>query len=101
VLILFLLVPAATFFLGSRATITQFLWSHYPQWFLSLRECAACSGFWDTLLLALFLRFIVEAPLPLLPNSSWCPLLLALCGIVVTPIVAAVHDRAMRWLGGE
>lgn len=98
ILLFVFLIPVATFFLGSRAMITQFLWSRYPKWFASLRECAACSGFWDTLLVALFLRFALDAPLPL--SSAWCPLLLALCGIVTTPLIAAAQDRALRELGG-
>ncbi len=101
-LIVFLfLIPVATFFLGSRAMITQFLWSRYPRWLDSLRECAACSGFWDTLILALFLRYVIGAPLPILPNSNWCPLLLALCGVVTVPLIASMHDRALQDLGAH
>lgn len=92
-------VPVATFFLGSRATITGFLWSRYPRWLGRLRDCAACSGFWDTLLLALFLRFGLGVPLPILPDSDWCPLLLALVGVVTTPLIAAAHARSLNDLG--
>jgi hypothetical protein len=72
-LLLFILLPAASFYLLSRATITHFIWSRYPTWLGKLRDCAACSGFWDTLL--------------------------RLCGVIWTPLVAALQHKALETLG--
>lgn len=95
---LLIVVPAALFFLGDRAVITRFIWSRYPAWLASLRRCAACSGFWDMLIFSVFLRYGLGVALPILPNSTWCPLLLALCSIITTPLLAAAHERAMHQL---
>jgi hypothetical protein len=97
-LLLFILLPAASFYLLSRATITHFIWSRYPTWLGKLRDCAACSGFWDTLLLALFMKS-VHQDLPIYPESSFAPILLGLCGVIWTPLVAALQHKALETLG--
>lgn len=97
-LLLFIFLPAASFYLLSRATITHFIWSRYPRWLGKMRDCAACSGFWDTMILALFMKS-VHQELPLYPDSSFTPFLLGLCGVIWTPYVAALQHKALEALG--
>lgn len=97
-LLMLMFLTTATFYLGSRAQISAPLWSRYPKKLASLRDCAACSGFWDAVILALLLRLLGE-PLPAYPTSAWSPLLLGLASIVWTPLLAALHQHAMLTLG--
>ena len=58
--------------------------------------CAACSGFWYGMLIAAILR------LPFLHYDPWdwkAPVLVGLCSIVWTPLLAALHTKAMLFLG--
>lgn len=49
-LVLFVLVTTALYYLFGRAQITQWLWSRYPPFLDSLARCPACSGWWLGLL---------------------------------------------------
>lgn len=96
VLVLYPLLTAAIFYLGSRAVITSWIWSRYPRWLAMLADCAACSGFWAGLGVAWALRF----PFLGLDGHHWfTPVVVGLCSMIWTPLVAALHQHAMITLG--
>lgn len=94
---LLLVCTSALFYLGSRATITMWLWTNYPRRFASLMDCAACSGFWY----AVAVTFVAERA------EAWAPPLPGIAGYAVagalglwgTPLFAWIHQEAMTRLG--
>jgi hypothetical protein len=98
-LILFALLSTAFFYLGSRATITSFLWSRYPKRFAKFMDCPACSGFWYGAALALA-AIALDVPLPLeLRASWWAPIVVGWMSIVWTPIGSAMLQNALETVG--
>lgn len=98
--ILFALLSAAWFYLASRALITRWLWSRYPEPIGRFFDCAACSGFWYGLVLALALGsslHLTYLGLDLTRAYTWP--LVALASIVTTPIAAAIMQWALGLLG--
>lgn len=88
----------ALFYLGSRATITSWLWSRYPRWLASFMDCAACSGFWYGLILALTVgRW--EHISYFGHYDGVTPLLVALGAMVWTPIVGGLMQWGFEHLG--
>ena len=99
-LVIYPLLCASLFYLGSRAKITSFLWARYPPKFASFMDCAACTGFWWGFLLSLTLGFEYELDLVDLPAQSWPTfIVVGLCSIVWTPIIAALMQRGLDTLG--
>lgn len=95
-LVIYPLITAAMFYLGSRAKITEFAWSRYPASVTSFMDCAACTGFWYGLLVSLVLQVEVGT----LPVKEWyAPLVIGLCSMVWTPIVAYLMDTSLYRLG--
>lgn len=88
------LVGAALFYLSARAVVTRWLWSRYPAWLDGLMSCASCSGFW----FAIGLHAAVRWPF-LGVTWYWSWPLIALAAVIWTPLVAALHLRAMEYLG--
>ena len=98
--LLFACLTTALFYLGSRATITSWLWSRYPRWIAAFMDCAACSGFWYGFTLELIYgRARGLAPFGLNPAHFETPIVVGLCSIVLTPILAAVLQVALHTLG--
>lgn len=96
VVLLYALLTAAAFYLGSRAVITEPIWSLYPRKLAAWADCAACSGFWYGLGVAIVLKF----PLLGLDGGHWLtPVVAGLCSMIWTPLVAALHQLAMIHLG--
>lgn len=95
-LLLYTLLSAAMFYLGSRAVITSFLWSRYPRRFASFMDCAACTGFWWGVSFACYFRFDV---LGLDGRAETTPIFVGLCSIVLTPIAAGLMQRGLDSLG--
>ena len=96
-----LLVPASLWCLGSRAIITQGLWSRYPQklWILPFdfrhfMDCAACTGFWWGVVVFLVLCAGNLSPYTWYTAPGW-----GLCSIVTTARVAYYLDHALYQLG--
>lgn len=97
--IFMLLLPAALWYLGSRAVLTQALWSRYPEkigWlkFDHLMNCAACVGAWWGGVIFLVLCSIGQSPFTWYTAPGW-----GLCSMVWTPMVAFLHDQALYRLG--
>lgn len=99
-LLLYPLVSVALYYLGARALITRPLWSRYPAWFDGLMTCASCSGFWYNLGLAALFGYWKRWSFMGLPGNDPLTIgLVGLCGIVWTPVVAAVQIRALEMTG--
>lgn len=94
--IVYPLLTAALFYLGSRAKISEFIWSRYPAKLVSFMDCAACTGFWYGLVASFVLRLDVGA---LVVTNWYTPLVIALCSMAWTPIVAFWMDNALYRLG--
>lgn len=96
--IVYVFMCSALFYLGSRAVITRWLWSRYPPKLASFMDCAACTGFWYGLILALTIgRW--EHISYLGHYDGWTPLLIALSAIVWTPIGAGIMQWGFDHLG--
>lgn len=95
-IIVYALLTSAAHYLGSRAMITRWLWSRYPPRLARFFDCAACSGFWYGLAAAAILR----VPLPSIRLPEWgsC-MVIALCSIVWTPLVAGFMQASFERLG--
>jgi hypothetical protein len=92
------LIASALYYLGSRAKITEFLWSRYPPAFDKFMMCAACTGFWLGLGLAFLIGWWHEIPFLLLPGRFWLtPIIVAITSVVLTPLFAAAHLRALEY----
>lgn len=96
-LLIIALCSTALYYLGSRARITSWLWSRYPVWLAGFMDCAACSGFWYGFALA----FIFD---PQLAEMHEIPqflvaVVVGLCSIVWTPLIASLHDFALYRMG--
>lgn len=99
-LILYALLSAAMFYLGSRALITRAIWSRYPQRVAQFMDCAACTGFWWGTIWALIIGRYFEldaGPLPALHPAT--PALVGLCMVVLTPLSAAAMQWGLDYLG--
>jgi hypothetical protein len=100
VLILFSLISTALFYLGSRALITRWLWSQYPQWLSHFMDCAACVGTWWGFVLAfVFGHYYNWAILGLHPHQWFTVALTGLALEVTTPIVAGLMQRGLDYTG--
>jgi hypothetical protein len=105
-LLVFILVlplfTAPLFYLGSRAQITRALWSLYPPRLASFMDCAACSGFWYgfaiTVAFVLGGYHLIHAP-DRVSETLVSGVLCGLTAIVTTPLLAALHQHALWFLG--
>lgn len=90
-----ILLAAALYYLGARTHITQRLWNSYPDGFYNFMACPMCSPFWYTLLIVNVARaFGYEYPGFLDQRHAY--LVLPLCAIVVTPMVAILVETGVR-----
>jgi len=102
-LILYALLTPALYYLLAKAAITEWLWGWYEcRWprFGAFMTCPACSGTWYGAAVGAFGYFVLDLPF-LGVESAWSVILVAGGAMVWTPIVAAWHARAMRYIGGE
>jgi hypothetical protein len=96
------LLTSAMFYLGSRAVVTSWLWGRYPPRLARFMDCAACSGFWYGLIVGagiLAANNWSEARIPELLTQPWSPLVIAVCSMVWTPIVAGYMQTGFERLG--
>jgi len=97
ILLVYALLTSAAFYLGSRATITQVLWSRYPPKLARYFDCAACSGTAYGLAVGVGALAVGAAPPEL--SAWWSPIVVALCSMVWTPIVAGFMQAGFERLG--
>lgn len=111
-LLLFTLVSTALYYLGSRALITRWLWSRYPPKLARFADCPACTAFWHGVMLSLIFGDLFE---PLFTrgrllaryNAAFMEpysialeaILVGLCLLVLTPIVAGLMQHALVVVG--
>ena len=90
------LITSAFYYLGSRAKITEFIWSRYPRGIDKFMLCAACTGFWYGLGVALVIGWTFEMPFLGLPGRFWLtPIVVAITSIVFTPLFASAHVNSL------
>jgi hypothetical protein len=99
ILAIYALISTALFYLGSRALITRALWEAYPPWLTKLMDCPACVGFWWGMIMHLVSRRLDldVGPLPIEHPAS--PVLVGLCMLVLTPIVAGFMQHGLDLVG--
>lgn len=99
-LLLYSLLSASLFYLGSRAVITSWLWARYPFWLSSFMDCAACSGTWYGAAIAYVGGHYLGLSFMGLPSDSWAAIpIVALVSTSTTPIVAGLVQRGFDVLG--
>lgn len=95
-IVLYPLLTVALYYLGSRALITQWLWSRYPPRLDAFFLCAACSGFWYGAAVAALLGLGLDVPFLGLAGGAWSTIpIVATCSIVWTPLLASALVRAL------
>jgi hypothetical protein len=95
-LVLYPLLTAAFYYLGAHATITAWMHTRYPDSVRGFMECAACSGTWYGFGVAVGFGYGADVPFLGLPGANVATVLLVgLCSMVWTPLVAALHLRAL------
>jgi hypothetical protein len=100
ILFLYVLLSAAMFYLGSRAKITEALWSQYPRAVAAFMDCAACTGFWWGTIWHCTIGRPFGVDVFVLPaQHPATPALVGLCTLVLTPIAAAAMHYALMMLG--
>lgn len=99
-MIFYAALTTALFYLGSRAEITSFLWSRYPPWFAGFMDCSACTAFWwgAGIHMTIGQRYDV-AYLGLDDHDLKTSILVGLCSLVVTPIVAGLMQQGFERVG--
>jgi hypothetical protein len=98
--LLFSLLSASLFYLGSRALITRRLWSLYPPRLAAFMDCSACTGFWWGLVIAVTVGRSYDLAYIGLSGLSWLtPVVVGLCSIVLTPIAAGLMQAGLDKLG--
>ena len=94
------LITAALYYLGSRAVITSWLWGRYPPRLAAFLDCSACAGTWYGGLVAYVGGYHLGLPLMELPGAAISTVVFAALGAMVwTPIVAAIMQWALGYLG--
>lgn len=96
--LLAILLTTALWYLGTRAAITELIWSRYPPRLARFMDCAACAGFWWGIVVYLLLTKICTLSVMGLYSMYTAPLI-GLCSLVWTPLVAHLHDQALLRLG--
>ncbi|MGH7178283.1 MAG: hypothetical protein ACREJC_12960 [Tepidisphaeraceae bacterium] len=99
ILAVYALITAALFYLGSRALITRWLWSRYPPGFAKFMDCAACSGFWYGLIVGAIDTWGIKVGPQVFGREWYAPVIVALCSVVWTPIVAGYMQLGFERLG--
>ena len=89
-LFLLAVLSATTHWLIARADITKPLWSRAPGFLDRLLRCPSCSGFW------IGGGFGALGVRPVYTGSRWTEILFAaILGVLLTPVVQAVHLWAL------
>lgn len=94
--LLYALLCATAFYLGSRAVATRWLWSRYPRWLAVVADCAACSAFYYGIGIAWIFRFDF---LGLPGHAWWTPFVVGFCAVAWTPPAALAQQWALTQLG--
>ena len=87
--LLYLTISAALYYLASRAKLTHFLWSRYPEWLAYWTLCSACSAFAYGVGLGALGGQVLHLDFLGLDGTAWyTPGVVGLCTMVWTPILA-------------
>ena len=96
-ILLYPLLTAAAYYLLVQATITKWLWSKYPPRLEKFLLCSACSGFWYGLGVACAIGWTQNLSFLGFDGRFWLtPILVGLCSVVWTPILAGAQINALN-----
>jgi hypothetical protein len=96
-LALYSILSTALYYLGSRAMITQPLWSRYPPGLARFADCPACSGTWYGAGLAVGLGRTFDISFFMFKSDSWfTPIVVGFCMMMLTPMVAGLLQHALN-----
>ena len=98
-LLVYALLTTSLYYLGSRATLTEPLWSRYPAALARFFDCSACAGTWYGLAVGIAASTVGPATPPGLLSESYSPIVVALCSMVWTPILAGFMQAGFERLG--
>ncbi len=99
-LIIYALFSTALFYLGSRATITSWLWSRYPPLIARFLDCSACSGTWYGFFLAATIGRYYGLNVFMFDSQAWTtPIFVGIFTMVLTPMVAGLMQHAINVVG--
>jgi hypothetical protein len=99
-IVIYPLICAALYYLGAQALITSFLWGRYPPRLDKFMSCSACSGTWYGFLCGA-LGWWRNWSFVGLPGRDWLTILvIGLCSMIWTPLLANQHLNAMRQISG-
>jgi hypothetical protein len=97
---LYAILSAALFYLGSRALITESVWRLYPARVARFMDCPACVGFWWGLIGHLVIGRELGVDIGPLPAQHVAtPVIVGLCTLVLTPIVAGLMQHGLDLVG--
>lgn len=96
--LIFPLLTVALYYLGARAKVTHWLWSRYPHWLDSFMVCAACSGFWYGVFIAIFGGYYGLSFVGIDLTKPESVIIVGLCSLVWTPLLAWLHVSALEHL---
>lgn len=101
--VLYPVLGAVVYSLGAWAVLTYPLWSRYPPKVLEWARCPACSGTWYTAGIALLFGEVGGWRCFGLPGRGWwgvgTAVLAGLWGYYLVPLLAAIHLRALAYVG--
>ncbi len=99
-LLIYPLLTATLYYLGSRAVITSFLWSKYPHKIAAFMDCSRCAGFWWGILVAIVGGYVYTWDFAGLDGKDWKTILLVgAVSITTTPIIEALAEHSTNSLG--
>lgn len=99
-LIFYAVLAAAMYYLGSRAKITEWLWSKYSDELTKFMDCSACTGFWWGFLISGTVGRVFEVDIGWAP--WWhpvTPMVVGLSCVVLVPMVASLMQMGLDRLG--
>lgn len=99
--IVYPLLCTAMYYLLARAVILAPLHDRYPETVAAFFHCPACSGFWYGLAVAGLGAWQGLPFLGLAPRSPVTWIAVALCAVVWTPLLAALHIKALYYIQND
>lgn len=99
--VIYPVLSASLYMLGSRDLITRWLWSKYPPGVDKFMTCAACSGTWYGAALAILGAGFNWPFLGLPGYHIGTVIVVALYTKILTPIIAAKHVAALLYTSDD
>lgn len=101
IVILYILLTSATYYLTAHARITSWLWRRYPPAVERFAQCAACSGAWYGFFWGVIGAWQQWSFLGLPGRAPLTILMIGFGSVVWTPIVAHAQLHALHALSAS